>query len=67
MPAYRDQYSDQDKWSLVSYLRTLKGDQAALQVPTPTAEQLALADPKGNAVQRGAAVYFSQIYRPADP
>jgi hypothetical protein len=32
---------------------------ASLVVPTPTADQLALADPGSDAVHRGAAVYFA--------
>ncbi len=60
MPAYGEKYADQDIWSLVSYIRALKGGQAAEVVPTPTAEQLAVADPAGDATQRGAAFYFAQ-------
>jgi mono/diheme cytochrome c family protein len=61
MPAFGSQYSDQDIWSMVSYLRSLQQQQsAAVVVATPNAEQLAEADPHGNAVQRGAAVYFAQ-------
>jgi mono/diheme cytochrome c family protein len=60
MPSFRGQYQDQDIWNLVGYLRTLKGGQPAADVPAPTAEQLAMADPKGDAVHRGAAVYFAQ-------
>jgi mono/diheme cytochrome c family protein len=60
MPSYGDSYTDQDIWSIVSYLRTLKSGQAVLNVPAPTPEQLAAADPKGSPSQRGAAVYFAQ-------
>src|SRR5579859_1103300 len=42
MPGFGDQYSDQQIWSIVSYLRSLQGGQAAaVSVPTPAAEQLA--------------------------
>jgi mono/diheme cytochrome c family protein len=60
MPAYRGQYPDRDIWSLVSYVRALARSQSAEAVPTPTAEQLAMADPTGDGIHRGAAVYFSQ-------
>lgn len=61
MPAFKDQYSDQDLWSLVSYIRALQQNRAAsVAVPTPTTEQLAEADPRGSSVQRGAAIYFAQ-------
>lgn len=61
MPAFKDQYSDQDLWSVVSYVRALQQNRgAALAVPTPTTEQLAEADPHGSPVQRGAAIYFAQ-------
>jgi len=61
MPGFGDQYSDQDIWSLVSYLRAMQNGQSeAVQVPPTTKAQLAQADPTGNAVQRGAAVYFAQ-------
>jgi len=62
MPGFEDQYPDTDLWAMVSYLRALQGGQApaAIAVPTPTAAQLAEADPQGDAAQRGAAVYFAQ-------
>jgi mono/diheme cytochrome c family protein len=61
MPGFGDQYSDQDIWSLVSYLRALQGGQtAAVQVPQTTKAQLQQADPHGDATQRGAAIYFAQ-------
>ncbi len=60
MPGFGDQYSDQQIWELVSYVRALQNGQAnPPAVPTPTMAQLAQADPNGNAVQRGAAVYFA--------
>jgi mono/diheme cytochrome c family protein len=61
MPGFGDQYTDQDIWALVIYIRSLQSGQASpVSVPTPTAQQLAAADPSGSAVQRGAAVYFAQ-------
>ena len=61
MPAFADQYSDADIWALVAYVRALqRGQSGALQVPAPTQAQLAVADPHGDAVARGAAVYFAQ-------
>lgn len=61
MPGFGEQYSDQDIWSLVSYLRTLQnGNPRAVQVPQTTKAQLEQADPGGSALQRGAAVYFAQ-------
>jgi mono/diheme cytochrome c family protein len=61
MPGFGSQYSDQDIWSLVSYLRTLQsGNAQPIQVPQTTKAQLDQADPTGNDVQRGAAVYFAQ-------
>lgn len=60
MPAFGQQYDDQTLWALVSYMRTLPKGSGALAVPTPDAAQLALADPNGDPVHRGAAVYFAQ-------
>ncbi len=61
MPGFGDQYSDQDIWNLVAYMRALQnGQPAAVNVPDPTFAQLEAADPTGNATQRGAAVYFAQ-------
>lgn len=63
MPAFGDQYTDQDIWSLVSYTRSLANTSAAggrtLDVPVATTAELALADPQGDAAGRGAAVYFA--------
>ena len=60
MPGFADQYDDTQIWALVSYLRALQRGQAdPVVVPTPTRTQLAVADPHGNAVQRGAVVYFA--------
>jgi mono/diheme cytochrome c family protein len=62
MPGFGNQFSDQDIWNLVTYTRSLASPNAArpvAAVPTPTAEQLAMANPNGDATQRGAAVYFA--------
>jgi mono/diheme cytochrome c family protein len=60
MPGFGSQYDDRAIWALVAYIRTLQdGTPRAVAVPTPTAQQLAQADPHGNAVERGAAVYFA--------
>ncbi len=62
MPAFKEQYSDQQIWALVAYTRSL-GDastrQSGIVVPTPTNDQLAMAVPSGDAAHRGAAVYFA--------
>jgi mono/diheme cytochrome c family protein len=62
MPGYASQYSDQDLWAIVSYLRTLQnGPARAPAVPTPTAQQVSFADfQSADPAQRGAAVYFAQ-------
>jgi len=61
MPGFGDQYSDQDIWNIVAYMRSLgNGQAAAVNVPAPTFAQLQAADPNGDTVARGAAVYFAQ-------
>ncbi|MBV9581208.1 MAG: c-type cytochrome [Chloroflexi bacterium] len=61
MPGFGDQYSDQDIWNIVAYMRSLQnGQPAAASVPSPTFAQLEAADPNGDAVQRGASVYFAE-------
>ena len=62
MPGFGRQYSDADLWAVVGYIRTLQqgGRTHSLNIPTPTEAQLAVADPHGTAVARGAAVYFAQ-------
>ncbi len=63
MPAFGDRYDDARLWSLVAYTRSLgdaKQRKAAVEVPVSTDEQLARADAAGDALQRGAAVYFAQ-------
>ncbi len=59
MPAFGSQYSEQQIWELVTFVRTMQtGNPPLLPVPTPTTEQLSVADltPGGDA-QRGAAVF----------
>lgn len=73
MPGFADQYSDQDVWSIVSYIRALENPSSVptgrnaqvrfgpIRVPTPTSDQLDRADPtSAEASARGAAVYFAQ-------
>jgi mono/diheme cytochrome c family protein len=63
MPAFGDQYDDQQTWALVAYTRSLGNASSrrnAEAIPTPVGEQLAMADPGGDAAHRGAAVYFAQ-------
>jgi mono/diheme cytochrome c family protein len=61
MPGFGKQYGDQDLWAIVSYIRALQqGRGSALNIPAPTEAELAVADPRGNAVSRGAAAYFAQ-------
>jgi mono/diheme cytochrome c family protein len=63
MPGYANQYDDQQIWALVAYVHSLgnaSAKQGSVVIPTPTGEQLALADPSGDPVQRGAAVYFAE-------
>jgi mono/diheme cytochrome c family protein len=63
MPGYADRYDDSQIWALVTYTRSL-GDpnnrKPGADVPVPTDAQLAVANPAGDAPQRGAAVYFAQ-------
>lgn len=61
MPSFGKQYSDQQIWSIVSYLRELQSGKATpIAVPTPSTQQRAQADPSGSAVQQGAAVYLAE-------
>jgi mono/diheme cytochrome c family protein len=61
MPSFENQYNDQAIWSLVAYLRALQaGNGRAIAVPTPTGDQLTMADIAGSSEQRGAAVYYAQ-------
>lgn len=61
MPGFGRVYRDEEIWALVSYIRALqRGRAEPIDVPTPTLAQLAQADPFGDSVARGAAVYFAQ-------
>lgn len=62
MPGYGGAYSDNDIVALVQYVRALQDGQARpIDVPTPTADQLAASDPAApDPAKRGAAVYFAQ-------
>lgn len=62
MPGFGNQYRDEDIWNLVTYTRSLgqSSGKSGLEVPPPTGEQLAVANPQGDATQRGAAVYFAE-------
>ena len=61
MPAFGDAYKDEDLWSIVSYLRALqRGAAGAIEVPAPGPDDLALANPRGGAAERGAAIYYAQ-------
>lgn len=61
MPAFGSQFNDQEIWGLVMYMRALQKGQvpAPVAIPTASAQQLAFANPAGNAAQQGAAVYFA--------
>jgi mono/diheme cytochrome c family protein len=62
MPAFGDQFSDQEIWQLVTYMRALQNGQApaAAAIPTASAQQLTAANPAGTLPQQGAAIYFAQ-------
>jgi mono/diheme cytochrome c family protein len=63
MPAYKDQYSDTEIWTLVTFIRSLQtqppASQARLNVPTPTADQRTAAglDATTGDAPRGAEVF----------
>jgi mono/diheme cytochrome c family protein len=66
MPAFGNQFNDETITAIVAYLRQLQraGTGAAapqsLVVPTPGTTQLIKADPAGDAIARGGAIYFAQ-------
>ena len=62
MPGFGGQFSDQDIWQLVTYMRALQDGQAGapVAVPTASAQQLAVANPAGTMPEQGAMVYFAQ-------
>lgn len=66
MPAFKQQFSDQETWSLVGYIRALQNapDPSSLAALLPAAvapEQLPAIDPTSrDPAARGAAIYFAQ-------
>lgn len=61
MPAFDGVFKDEQIWALVSYIRALqRGKAEPLPVPAPAERHLAQADPFGDSVARGVAVYFAQ-------
>lgn len=60
MPAFKDQYKDEEIWAMVAYIRELqRGTASALAIPEPSLAQLAAADPAVSRQTRGAAFYFA--------
>ena len=60
MPAFGDQYKDDEIWAMVAYIRALqRGNASVLSIPEPSAAQLAAADPAVSRQTRGAAIYFA--------
>jgi mono/diheme cytochrome c family protein len=62
MPGYATEYQDAEIMNMVDYVRSLaKAAPPAIQVPAPTSQQLASANPSGSsAIERGTAVYYAQ-------
>jgi mono/diheme cytochrome c family protein len=62
MPSYASQFSDQQIWELVSFIRSLQaGNAPELAVPTPTGAQLSVANPPpGGDATRGAALFAAE-------
>lgn len=61
MPSFGGQYSDQEIWQMIVYIRALQNGQASpIPVPTASAQQLTYANPAGDLPQQGAAIYFAQ-------
>ena len=61
MPAFGAQYGDAEIWAMVAYIRALqRGGGSALAIAEPTDAQLALANPMGDRMARGAAIYLAQ-------
>ncbi|WP_448575029.1 c-type cytochrome [Thermomicrobium sp.] len=61
MPGFQDRLSEEQIWAVVAYLRSVgSGASGALpSVPQPSSAELARADPTGNAVARGAALFVA--------
>ena len=61
MPAFDTVFTDEQIWALVSYIRALqRGRAEPIPIPAPAERHLAQADPQGDSVARGAAVYYAQ-------
>lgn len=61
MPAFGNQYTDEQIWALVVYMRVLqRGGASAIAIAPPTDAQLLAADPRGDRMARGAVIYFAQ-------
>jgi mono/diheme cytochrome c family protein len=62
MPAFAKQYTDQETWALVTYVRALQHKQPILpSVPTPTTQQRAAARLQtGGDASHGSAVWSAQ-------
>lgn len=61
MPSFGDVYDEANTWAIVAYLRALqRGGTSAIDLPATTTAQLLSADPRGDAVSRGAAIFFAQ-------
>jgi mono/diheme cytochrome c family protein len=60
MPAFGSVYTDEEIWSVVTFLRSLQqGATSAIEVRAASPEELLQADPAGDVAARGAAVYFA--------
>ena len=64
MPAYADLYPDDTIWALVAYIRGLAQNpqaNAPLRIPTPSPDDLAMADPHSpDPLARGAATFMAK-------
>lgn len=61
MPSFGDVYDEANTWAIVAYLRALqRGSTGAIEVLATTMVQLLSADPRGDTVSRGAAIFFAQ-------
>jgi mono/diheme cytochrome c family protein len=62
MPAYSSQYSDQQLWGFVTFIRAMQSSQAPLlAVPTPTGDQLSAVNVSAGAdAQRGAVLFAAE-------
>ncbi len=61
MPGFRDRLSDEQIWAVIAYLRSFNSSAGSPlpALPTPTAQELAHADPRGHGASRGAALYLA--------